>query len=362
MARRRFAHLNQTGKVAHTQLASVQQGVDDPQSAGVGQKLETFGQELSIVKVEDTTWKRAMTMLRGGFGLDHGQTLFRTTYEYKLRYSDVGASWRSAHNRQMKESTFRLERMDCDAEEQLVRMALDDVDGINGTRFDLDERTVTVWHETDTSVVADTLDALDLNMTPLSGYAARVGPDEANERRVLTFALVINATLFVGELVAGLLSRSMGLLADSLDMLADTSVYSLSLVAVGGTAHRKKRLAATSGYLQLGLAFFGLFEVARRFIVREEAPDALTMIVVSLIALSGNVATMLTLRRARSPEAHFQASWIFTANDIKVNGLVILSAVIVAITDNATADLIAGAAIFIIVANGARRILKLARP
>ncbi len=261
----------------------------------------------------------------------------------------------------MEESTFRLERMDCDAEEQLVRLALDSLEGVSGTGFDLEERTVTVWHEIDTSVVADALDALDLNMTPLSGHAATSRPDEANERRVLTIALVINAALFVGEFVAGLVSRSMGLLADSLDMLADASVYALSLVAVGGTALRKKRLAATSGYLQLGLAFFGLFEVARRFIASEDAPDALTMIVVSLIALSGNVATMFILRRARSPEAHFQASWIFTANDIKVNGLVIVSAVIVAITNNPTADLLAGAAIFIIVANGARRILNLAR-
>ncbi|NND03287.1 MAG: cation transporter, partial [Acidimicrobiia bacterium] len=80
-----------------------------------------------------------------------------------------------------------------------------------------------------------------------------------------------------------------------------------------------------------------------------------------LLALAANTATLIILRRAKNPEAHFQASWIFTANDIKVNGLVIVSAVIVAITNNPTADLLAGAAIFIIVANGARRILNLAR-
>ena len=90
--------------------------------------------------------------------------------------------------------------------------------------------------------------------------------------------------------------------------------------------------------------------------------DALTMIAVSLFALAGNIATILILRRAKSTEVHIQASWIFTANDIKVNGLVILSAIIVAITSNPTADLLAGAAIFLIVANGSRRILKLARP
>jgi Co/Zn/Cd efflux system component len=253
--------------------------------------------------------------------------------------------------------------MDCSAEEQLVRMTLDSVEGVSGVEIDLDERTVTVRHDTDGAAVESALEALDLKMTRMSEVVETSDskrPDEATERRVLIIALVINAALFVAEFVAGVVSRSMGLLADSLDMLADASVYALSLIAVGGSTLRKKRLAATSGYLQLGLAFFGLFEVARRFVVGGEAPNARTMIIVSLVALAGNIATMLILRRAKSPEAHFQASWIFTANDIKVNGLVIVSAVIVAITSNPTADLIAGAAIFLIVANGARRILKLA--
>lgn len=250
--------------------------------------------------------------------------------------------------------------MDCEAEEQLVRLALASIDGVSGAAFDLTERTVTVWHESDRAVVARALDGLDLKMSVLSSQPLS-GPDTATERHVLTLALVINAALFVAEFAAGLVSRSMGLLADSLDMLADASVYALSLVAVGGTPRLKQRLAATSGYLQFALALFGLFEVARRFIVGGEPPDALTMIVVSLVALAGNTATILILRRAKSEEAHFQASWIFTANDIKVNGLVIVSAIIVAITNNPLADLVAGGAIFFIVANGARRILKLAR-
>ena len=243
-----------------------------------------------------------------------------------------------------------------------MRMALDGIKGVDAFEVNLDERTVTVIHDTDGATIQSALEGLNLKMTLLSEVTTATNsvPDEATERRVLAVSLVINATLFAAEFVAGVVSRSMGLLADSLDMLADASVYALSLVAVGGSTLRKKRLAATSGYLQLGLALFGLVEVARRFIVHEEAPDARIMIFVSLIALAGNIATMLILRKAKSPEAHFQASWIFTANDVKANGIVIASAIIVAITGNSAADLIAGAAIFIVVANGARRILKLA--
>ena len=45
--------------------------------------------------------------------------------------------------------------------------------------------------------------------------------------------LVINAAMFVVELAVGLRAGSTGLIADSLDMLADAGVYGLSSGAVG---------------------------------------------------------------------------------------------------------------------------------
>ncbi len=43
-------------------------------------------------------------------------------------------------------------------------------------------------------------------------------------------------------MTTGLISKSMGLVADSLDMLADSFVYGLSLWAVGSTVLRKRKL------------------------------------------------------------------------------------------------------------------------
>ena len=130
---------------------------------------------------------------------------------------------------------------------------------------------------------------------------------------------------------------------------------------VGTAAARKKQLARISGYFQIGLATIGLFEVLRRFLVETELPDSTSMAVLSALALAGNIATLVVLHRVRSGEAHLQASWIFTANDIKVNGLVIAAAIGVAVTDSAVPDLVAGGIIFVVVANGARRILKISR-
>ena len=237
----------------------------------------------------------------------------------------------------MNRTTYHVEKMDCAAEEQLVRMHLEGSEGIERLAFDLPARRLTVYHVGDADGVAAALSGLGMSARQAGETepeAARSAPGEAEavsteERGPLRVALGINAAFFVGEITAGLLAGSMGLVADSLDMLADALVYALSLAAVGGTVLRKKQLARASGYLQLGLAVFGLVEVVRRFAFGEGVPDVTTMIVVAALALAGNVATLLILSRARRGEAHIEASWIFTSNDIKVNGLVIASALVV---------------------------------
>lgn len=262
----------------------------------------------------------------------------------------------------MTVSRFHVRAMDCTAEEQLVRMRLADLPAVHQVGVDLSARQVTVVHDLPTAAIDAALQSLDLGTTHLDdGGEIDPANEPGRERGALMFALLINAGFFVGEMTVGLISRSMGLVADALDMGADASVYALSLLAVGKATSRKKDLARLSGYLQLGLAGVGLAEVIRRVAADEGLPDTTSMIVVSLLALIGNLATLLVLHRVKIGEVHIQASWIFTANDLKVNALVIAAAVGVMATDSALPDLLAGALIFGVVANGARRILRLSR-
>ncbi len=267
----------------------------------------------------------------------------------------------------MQQTTYHVEKMDCSAEEQIVRMRLDGLSGIRRLAFDLPARRLDVYHTGDRAALAAALDTLGLGAREVEhtdrvteAVTEDLASDES-ERKPLVAALAINAAFFVGELTAGILAGSMGLVADSLDMLADALVYALSLAAVGGSMLRKKQLARYSAYLQLGLAVFGLIEVVRRFWMGEGMPDVTTMVVVAALALAGNVATLWILSKARRGEAHIEASWIFTSNDIKVNGLVIASAVLVWATASGIPDLLAGGFIFLIVANGARQILALSK-
>ena len=153
----------------------------------------------------------------------------------------------------------------------------------------------------------------------------------------------------------------MGLVADSLDMLADSFVYLLALFAVGKAIERKKNVAKISGYFQLILAILGLTEVLRRFFVKTEVPEFQMMMLISFLALIGNEARLDLLQKSKSKEAHIQASVIFTNNDVMINLGVIIAGVLVYFTHSTMPDLVIGTLIFILVTRGAFSILKLSK-
>ncbi len=153
----------------------------------------------------------------------------------------------------------------------------------------------------------------------------------------------------------------MGLVADSLDMLADSFVYGLSLIAVGGTIAKKKYIAKMSGYFQILLALLGFSEVVRRFVGFDTPPDFQTMIIVSVLALIANGYCLYLLQKSKSEEAHMKASMVFTSNDVIINSGVILAGILVNVLNSNKPDLIIGAVVFVIVVRGAFRILRLSK-
>ncbi|MHB9000953.1 MAG: cation transporter [Thermoanaerobaculia bacterium] len=264
----------------------------------------------------------------------------------------------------MQKTTFTLAKMDCPSEEQLVRMKLEGRDEVRALLFDLEQRRLDVVHSGDPETLARELKTLDLGSSLVASVAIEQESTSAaahEERRLLWQVLLINLLFFVVEVVAGFLAHSMGLVADSLDMLADAFVYGLSLYAVGRTARHKGGVAAVAGVLQLMLALLGLAETVRRFVTPQETPAFGAMIAVSLLALAGNATCLYLLQKSRSREAHMQASMIFTSNDVIANAGVIVAGALVLLTSSRWPDLVVGVAIFLLVGRGAVRILRLAR-
>jgi Co/Zn/Cd efflux system component len=264
----------------------------------------------------------------------------------------------------MRRTVFRIEKMDCPSEEQMVRMKLEGVTDVRSLRFDIPGRTLEVFHSGDYYNILAALDSLHLDTTLLSSEQTDAASPEAGhrtERRILQQVLAINLFFFAIEMLTGLVAGSMGLIADSLDMLADSIVYGLSLLAVSGPASRKKRIAGAAGYFQLVLAVLGFIEVIRRFLGHGGAPEFQVMIVISLLALMGNGTSLYLLQKSKSREAHMQASMIFTSTDVIVNVGVIVAGILVYLTASKLPDLAVGTIVFILVGRGAYRILQLSR-
>jgi Co/Zn/Cd efflux system component len=181
------------------------------------------------------------------------------------------------------------------------------------------------------------------------------------QRKLLWTVLLINLIFFILEGLTGFFSKSMGLIADSLDMLADAIVYGISILAIGGTIRLKKNIAKIAGYFQVILAILGFLEVIRRFVQDVEIPIFSTMIIISIFALIGNGICLFLLQKSKSSEAHMQASLIFTSNDVIINLGVIVAGILVYNLKSNLPDLIIGAIVFILVLQGAMKILSLSK-
>lgn len=265
----------------------------------------------------------------------------------------------------MNRTVFKIQKMDCSCEENLIRMKLQSYTSIKSMDFDLVNRKLSIFHTEAIEPIEAEIASLKLGSSIIC--SEQISEPKLNvdnikqQRKILWIVLSVNFLFFIVEMVTGLLSQSMGLVADSLDMLADAFVYGLSLFVVGATILRKKRVALISGYFQILLAALGFIEVIKRFVGMEEIPDFRTMIFTSILALCANVFCLLLLQRTKSKEAHIQASIIFSSNDVIINAGVIVAGVMVLLVNNGLPDLIIGSIIFVVVIRGALRILKLAK-
>ncbi len=264
----------------------------------------------------------------------------------------------------MQKSIFQISKMDCPSEENMIRLKLDGISSIVNLDFDIPKRKLTVFHGGQIELIEQSILELNLGGKKLSSVEVDQTSIEerSNQKKLLWTVLAINFSFFAIEMITGLLSKSMGLVADSLDMLADSFVYGISLFAVGGSLIRKKRIARMAGYFQIILAIIGFIEVLRRFFGAEELPNFSTMIIVSIFALIANGLCLYILQKSKSrKEAHMKASMIFTSNDVIINLGVIFAGLLVYLLKSNKPDLIIGSMVFILVIQGAIRILKLGK-
>jgi Co/Zn/Cd efflux system component len=155
--------------------------------------------------------------------------------------------------------------------------------------------------------------------------AASSALDSPRWRRVLWIALVVNASCFVAEIVAGLAAGSAALQADALDFFGDAANYAISLGVAGMVLAWRARAAAVKGSTLIVFALWVVGNTAWQAL-HGTLPQAEVMGVVGVAALIANGAVALMLYRYRGGDANMRSVWICSRNDAIGNLAVMLAA------------------------------------
>jgi Co/Zn/Cd efflux system component len=174
---------------------------------------------------------------------------------------------------------------------------------------------------------------------------------------VLWVVLLLNAGMFLAEIGAGVLAGSAALQADALDFLGDAANYGISLFVVGmALRYRAYAALAKSG----SMAVFGLWVIGSVVwhALHGTLPNAFTMGVVGVAALTANIASFALLWAYRTGDANMRSAWICTRNDVLGNFAVLLAALGVFGTGTGWPDVIVAAVMASLALQGAWRVIR----
>jgi cobalt-zinc-cadmium efflux system protein len=191
----------------------------------------------------------------------------------------------------------------------------------------------------------------------------------AQDRRRLTFTLALSAGYLVAEVIGGLFTGSLALLADAGHMLADVGALALSLFAfwlaerpagAGRTFgwHRFEILAALANGLVLALvAVLVLIEAVERL----GAPPPVEGLAAFAIASGGlgvNLLGLALLRQGRERSLNLRGAWLHLAGDALGSVGAMASGLLIWAFDWRAADPLASAAIALLVLRSAWALLR----
>lgn len=161
-------------------------------------------------------------------------------------------------------------------------------------------------------------------------------------RQALVAVIVINAAMFVVEILGGAWAGSQALKADALDFLGDALTYGLSLWVIGRSLQTRASAALLKG---ISLALMGVWVLGSTIwqVWILGVPSAGIMGAIGVMALAANLASVLILLRYRDGDANVRSVWLCSRNDAIGNVAVIAAAVLVAFTASPWPDLVVAA-------------------
>lgn len=191
----------------------------------------------------------------------------------------------------------------------------------------------------------------------MTGAGATRGPDaravrSAAQRRRLALVLVITGSVLVIEVIGGVASGSLALLADAGHMLTDVAGIGLALLAMRFALRRADEertfgyyrleilAAVINGVLLFGIAAYVLIEAVRRLSDPPEIQSGL-MLAVALLGAAANAVSLKILHPAQGESLNVRGAYLEVLGDLLGSIAVLVAAVVVRLTGMDAADALA---------------------
>jgi len=192
--------------------------------------------------------------------------------------------------------------------------------------------------------------------------------DRATDRRLLAIALAVTAILLVAEVVGGILTHSLALVADGGHMASDLGALALSLTAVMlasrpatsartyGLARAEILAAFVNSLALVAIAAFVFWEAAQRFDNPEEV-TVVPMLGIAAAGLAGNVFSARLLSQARHHSLNVRAAFLHVISDAFSSVGVIVAGALILVTGEDRIDPAASIVIGVLILASSFRII-----
>jgi cobalt-zinc-cadmium efflux system protein len=187
--------------------------------------------------------------------------------------------------------------------------------------------------------------------------------------RALQIALGLTLALMVAEVIGGLWSNSLALLADAGHMLTDAGALGLSLF-VAWMCRQPSRPEKTYGYLRweilaallngatlLGISFWIVWEAIRRFQAPQPVAGGL-MLVFAAVGLVVNLIAVRILHGVNNASLNVRGAYLHVLGDLLASGGTLVAALLVRTTGWIIADPIASLVSTVLIIGSAWRLVR----
>lgn len=204
---------------------------------------------------------------------------------------------------------------------------------------------------------------METNMT------SKATPDRSKNKRHLAIVLGLTTSFMLAEVIGGVLTGSLALLADAGHMLTDAGAIALALFAIR-YAEKPATLQKSFGYYRaevlaalvnaavlLLISFYIVYEAWHRF---ANPPKVLSwpMLVIAVIGLAVNFLSMRLLAGSSAESLNAKAAYLEVLSDMLGSVAVIAASVIMLTTGWSLADPLFGAAIGLFIVPRTLKMLK----